>query len=412
MTYLSDYAALRSAWAAQQDIQTIEGMPFRLTRWRCTSDAADLLPGHASYRCAQHDTSFEANDDAAALAGTAGADGALAIADARIGENRDFVYHILAPAGMDRFNTAILLLHGLNEQHWEKCLPWALGLARRCARPVILLPLALHMQRAGAGWCAPRAMRDVSLERMERIPGLTASSFSNAAISTRLHAQPSRLFWAAMQSCMDVTALAALLGSGRHSLFGEGTTLDFFGYSIGALLSQLLLMADASPLFADARAMLFCGGTTLDRMHLADRAILDSAAWEAVLRFYGPELPGHRAKDARLDHFLSDAHALGRAFRLMSGYDGSRAERETALVALRDRLLAVALTADTVITPPDTLAVLTGEHGRPGIVTQVLDFTYPYSHIMPFPVQPKYEAQVETALDDLLDRAARHFCGG
>ncbi|MCZ7556461.1 MAG: DUF6051 family protein [Bacteroidia bacterium] len=410
MSYLSDYAALRAAWAAQRDMQPIEGMPYRLTQWRCTSNAADLLPGHASYRCAEHDLCFVAEAVSEVSASVSGSNEALAIADARIGENRDFIYHILAPAGVPRFNNAILLLHGLNEQHWEKCLPWALGLARRCSRPVILFPLALHMQRAGAGWCVPRAMRDVSLERMERTPGLTASSFSNAAISTRLHAQPSRLFWAAMQSCMDVTALAGLLRSGRHSLFGEGTTVDFFGYSIGAFLSQLLLMADASPLFRDARAVLFCGGTTLDRMHLVDRAILDGAAWEALLRFYGPDLPGHRMKDARLDHFLSDAHALGRAFRLMSTFEGSRAERETALEALRDRLIAVVLEGDTVITPLDTLAVLDGEHGRPGIVTHVLDFAYPYSHIMPFPVQPKHEALVEAALHAFLDTAAGQFC--
>jgi hypothetical protein len=411
MPYLSDYAELRAAWAADSDVQTIGAMPYTISRWRFASEAAELLPGCDAYRCERHGLRFTAEHETA-VPRAAAADHMLHVSDAGICENTAFTYHILAPAGETVFDSAILLLHGLNEQHWEKCLPWALGLARRCGRPVILLPLALHMQRSGAGWCVPRAMRDVSLERMERIPGLTASSFSNAAISTRLHAKPSRLFWAAMQSCMDVTRLVAQLRSGGHALFREGAKADFFGYSIGAFLSQLLLMVDEASLFGNARAVLFCGGTTLDRMHLADRAILDSAAWEAVLRFYGSELPGNRARDARLDHFLSDAHAYGRGFRLMSSFESSRAEREAALGMLSDRLIGVVLEGDAVITPADTVAVLTGEHGKPGIATQVLDFAYPYSHIMPFPVQPKYEALVENALDDLLDRAAGHLCGG
>ncbi|NBB90561.1 MAG: hypothetical protein GVY23_05055, partial [Spirochaetes bacterium] len=78
---------------------------------------------------------------------------------------------------------AIILLHGLNEKSWLKYLPWALELAEKTGRPVILFPIAFHMNRAPGAWSNPREMIGVSRERRKLFPGVAASSFVNAALS-------------------------------------------------------------------------------------------------------------------------------------------------------------------------------------------------------------------------------------
>ncbi len=409
MSYTEDYAKLRSCFGNADSPSRLEGTPFEFTRLNFESVAHELMEGREAYDCREHGVSFPAQESGLVGGGMDCGDEVLALPDAAVLSNRSFVYNILAPAGTTCFESAILLLHGLNEQHWEKCLPWALGLLQRTGRPVILMPLSMHMNRASGEWCQSRRMQRVAQHRQAQYADLTASSFSNAAISTRLHARPERFFWSAMQSCEDVIALARSLRSGGHRMFPEGARLDLFGYSIGAFLSQLLLMADTDALFSSTKAFLFCGGPTVDRMRLADRAILDSAAEGAIKQFFCNELERNCLLDPRLGHYLGAGHPLGQSFRMLLSYDTLRDEREARFRQLAKRIAAVLLTGDSVVTPDDTLPVLTGERNDIGMDAVVMDFSYPYSHIMPFPLQAKYEADVESALNAMLDRAAAHL---
>lgn len=79
-------------------------------------------------------------------------------ADSTIGENQQFKYVIFAPAGADRFDRAIILLHGLNERSWNKYLTWAEDLVMTCGVPVVLFPIAFHMNRTPAAWVTPRGL--------------------------------------------------------------------------------------------------------------------------------------------------------------------------------------------------------------------------------------------------------------
>lgn len=79
----------------------------------------------------------------------------LQLADRTIEENLRFEYLVVTDREERRFNGATLLFHGLNEKSWSKYLPWAQRLCRLTSRPVILFPIAFHMDRAPADWSAP-----------------------------------------------------------------------------------------------------------------------------------------------------------------------------------------------------------------------------------------------------------------
>lgn len=78
------------------------------------------------------------------------------VTDDHILENKSFTYTIFAPSGKEKREKAIILLHGLNERTWEKYLTW--DLAESTGKPVILFPIAFHMNRTPGSWCNPRAV--------------------------------------------------------------------------------------------------------------------------------------------------------------------------------------------------------------------------------------------------------------
>jgi len=78
------------------------------------------------------------------------------VTDNHIQENKTFTYTVFAPSGKEKRDKAIILLHGLNERTWEKYLTWAEYLAQNTGKPVILFPIAFHMNRTPSRWCNQR----------------------------------------------------------------------------------------------------------------------------------------------------------------------------------------------------------------------------------------------------------------
>ena len=78
--------------------------------------------------------------------------GTVQLADNNIIENFSFEYPVFTPSGKFRQDKAILLLHGLNERNWDKYLPWAEFLCLHTGKPVILFPIAFHINRALVTW--------------------------------------------------------------------------------------------------------------------------------------------------------------------------------------------------------------------------------------------------------------------
>jgi hypothetical protein len=370
---------------------------------------AHLLLGHASYSCTTHGVEFPAVPTPRRDWRAAGYPSSLCIEDAAVVENQEFTYLLFTPAAPARARGVIILLHGLNERTWDKYLPWAMSLALRTGKAVMLFPIAFHMDRAALEWSAPRAMRRVSLLRREHSPTIANSSLANAAISTRLESLPQRFFWTGLQTFEDLLDVVAEIRRGDMPDLAPDATVDFFAYSIGAFLAEILLMANPGGVLRDARLCVFCGGPTLDRMYPNSRYILDSDATIALASFFVERLDSEVRADARLAHYFGAGHAAGRCFQTMLSSHKHQAEREQALRGLGKRLIAIALRDDEVVPPSEVLNTLQGGYRDIPIPVEILHFPFRYSHMVPFPTAGAPAPDVDAAFESVFARAAAHF---
>lgn len=155
--------------------------------------------------------------------------------DDRIQENKSFSYAIFTPSGRKKNNEAIILLHGLNERTWEKYLTWAEYLTHTTGKPVILFPIAFHMNRTPGLWANPRAILPWVSKRKEEVANVTNSTFANVALSSRLSQNPLRFYASGRESVYNMWQLVHEIKNGEHPLFKEDTSINLFAYSIGAV---------------------------------------------------------------------------------------------------------------------------------------------------------------------------------
>lgn len=409
MLYLDQYLALASA-ADTAGPAVFDQLGATIRSVDFVSTARTVLPGASSYRCTVHDVHFDAGAGEVSGDGNLPGDESLLLPDCDVECNSRYRCLLMESAG-EAPRGLILLLHGLNEKRWEKYLPWALQLARRTGKAVLLFPIAFHMNRTPAPWSDARSMARASAERRRAFPAISASSLANAAISARLHMLPKRLFWSGLQTYEDILSLLRELRSGQLAELPPVTSVDIFAYSIGAFLSEILLMADEGGMFSAGRLFLFCGGPTLDRMNPTSRYILDSEATIALYSFFNQRLENEFRRDARLAHYFGDGHPAGRAFRSMLSYHTLRAEREQRFATLADRIRAVALRDDSVIPPGEVLNTLQGNFRDIPIPVEVLHFDHPYSHVTPFPPTATHSAEIDASFSRVMDLAAEHLGG-
>lgn len=333
----------------------------------------------------------------------------LNLADSKVYENKFFKYTVFMPGNKTKANEAILLFHGLNEKNWFKYLPWAKTLVEHTGRAVILFPIAFHMNRAPADWSDFRTMNDLKYVREGLFPAIVESSFANVAISTRLHILPQRFFWSGVQTFYDVLQLLMEIKSGAHPLFVSGAKIDFFAYSVGAFLTQILMMDDSAGYFSDSRLFMFCGGPVFNRMVPVKKSIIDSEANIALYSFFLEHLDNYLKKDKRLAHYFSSHHSEGLVFKSMLDYNKMIGFREEKLRKISSRLCAVALKKDLVVPSYEVTNTLKGTERDIPAEVLVLDFPFNYSHENPFPVSEKYADAVEKSYNLVFDIATRFF---
>jgi hypothetical protein len=366
------------------------------------SSAATLLPGASRYTCPVHDVEF--GNVAPRHTGFPFLD----VPDCLIPENINFRYAVMLDRRIDRADGAIMLIHGLNERDWIKYLPWAHRLAELTGKALVLLPLAFHVNRAPADWSAPRTMKPVAMERHRTSPAITCSTFANAAISSRLEAQAERLVWSGLQTLHDVNDFVDHVRAGSHPLIAPDAGIDFFGYSIGALLAQILLLADPGERYTASRTFLFCGGSTLDRMNPNSRYILDSDAAIALYSFYTARFESELRLNPRLEHYMSDQHPEGQAFRAMLDARKGRNVREEGFRRIATRMAAFALEQDAVVPAQEIANTLKGSARDLPAEVRITDFPYPYNHVIPFPLGES-PILVEKAFTDVFSSVADHL---
>ncbi len=330
----------------------------------------------------------------------------LNLADSKVEENRFFRYSVFMPGGTQKAGSVILLFHGLNEKNWVKYLPWAQALAEKTGKAVLLFPIAFHMNRAPADWSDVRMMNGLKYIREGLFEAIVGSSFANVAISTRLHILPQRFFWSGLETFYDVIQLIGQIRNNEHPYILPTAPVDFFAYSIGSFLSEVLMMSDPGGILTDSRLFMFCGGPVFNRMSPVRKTIIDSEANIALYSFFLEHLENYLKRDERLAHYFGESHPEGLVFRSMIDYNKMMDFREEKLREISDKVMAVALKQDSVVPSYEVVNTLKGRERDIPIPVEVLDFPYRYSHENPFPVSEKHAGAVNREFDRIFRTAA------
>lgn len=321
------------------------------------------------------------------------------VTDNDIRENKVFTYTIFAPNGRERRDKAIILLHGLNERSWEKYLTWAERLAVSTGKPVILFPIAFHMNRTPSTWNNPRETMPWAVRRKQEVADLCNSTFANVALSSRISSHPLRFYASGRESVYNLCQLVHEIKNGEHPLFCENTSINLFAYSIGALLSQVLLLANPGEMFSDTRLFMFCGGSIFSEMNGSARDILDKEAFDRLQYYFRHDFL------ERLDipsSFKNDF--LEEAFKAMIQPDVLTDYRESFFKRACNRVRAISLKQDVVMPTTGIISALGDISGK---ILKELDFPYPYSHQVPFPTTGKTDPElISQSFDQTFGEAA------
>jgi len=262
--------------------------------------------------------------------------------------NNRFQYPVFMPSGDEKVSGAIVMLHGLNERNWSKYLSWAQRLAEKTGKGVILFPLAFHINRSPGDWSDPRRMKSIAEARSHDGLARETATVFNAALSSRLDHHPEWFCTSGLQSSYDILSLVQSIQQGRHPLFSPGASVDFFAYSVGAFLLEVLLLADPDNILSESKSFLFLGGSSFEQMQGISKYILDGRAFdkleEAFIR-QNPEAVKGKIHLPRLDSF----NPLWNGFMAMLRLDRHAQRRQRALRRIGQRMSVVAMENDRVI---------------------------------------------------------------
>ncbi|WP_430815773.1 DUF6051 family protein [Carboxylicivirga sp. RSCT41] len=315
-------------------------------------------------------------------------------------ENNNFTYPIFHPVKDKQSDGCIILLHGLNERSWEKYLPWGYQLANYTRKTVILFPIAYHMNRSPKSWCDPRQMTSFVKERQLIVPEVRNLSVANVALSERLSRHPERFLLSGYQAANDLLDLVASIKAGEHRFIQKDAQVDFFAYSIGSFLSQILFMANGDKELANSRLFIFCGGSVFEHWQGVSKFIMDSRAFERLHEYYNNRTDFNNTEVSDVINHT----ALGQSFVDMLSTKNLKKRGAVYYSALKDRITTVVLKNDTVAIAGKVKQTLKGMR------VDEWDLNYNYSHIMPFPLlSNKLVTQVNDAFDKLMLRASLLF---
>lgn len=379
----------------------VEEVNIRIKSYDFLSAGYRVLPGKEKYCCHWHQKTFTEQPESLNLY----QDHPLKIKDTEIKENRAFPYYVVYPEGKSTCKGVILLFHGLNEKKWDKYLPWATELVNKTGKAVLLFPIAFHMDRAPKSWSSIKEMNSVATLRQQKCPAYSNISFINTAVSIRLANRPERLFWSGLQTYMDIISLVKRIKRGQLEGIDKDATIDFFGYSIGAFLSLIMLMANPRNFFEKTRVFAFCGGATLDRTFPISKYILDSYGGQMLNSYFSEQLYNDFRSNPRLAHYMNK-HTGENFFKLMLHYNHYKSERQTQITKVADRILAVPLMKDSIVPPVEVLTTLQGDFRNIPTRVEPMDFDYPYDHVHPFSLMDKYKNQTNQSFQEMISKAA------
>lgn len=404
MHYYEKYNRLKNLFSQTEDSLFIKEFDILISNYQFESPAAHILPGNTKYFCDIHSKPFDViNGESLRTLGYEDSYKELFLHDQSISSNYNFTYSVIKPSDTGKFSNAIILFHGFNEKKWDKYLPWAVDLSKRLNTPIILFPLAFHMNRASPEWSDKKLMHKASKIRSLNKPSNTNSSYVNAAISTRLESNPQRLFWSGLQAYYDTVKFFKLIKSGTHPDFKKDTSINILSYSIGSFFSLIMMMADPEKLFSETKLFCFCGGATFDRMNSVSKYILDNQASVVLQAYYSEQLNSNFIDEERLSHYISSEHFEESYFKTMLNYHHFLPRREARLKEISPRISALALEKDDVVPPEEVLNTLQGKYRNIPTPVKIRDFPFPYTHITMFNPMPMYADLVDETYGKFLD---------
>ena len=400
MKYIDSYNLLKSKVNYNDDIIEID-KNITIRNFTFKSKFYTILPGEKHYTCHQHnnyttDKCYNFDNKVGII------NEVLDIHDSQIEDNKLFRYHVISPANSNKTSQIVLMLHGFNEKHWYKYLPWAKNIVETTGKTMVLFPIAFHMNRAPQAWSNTRMMYEASTQRKQQFPYILHSSLSNIAISSRIHAKPQRFVWSGLQSYYDVIQFIEDYKEGNHPFITPDAEIDIFAYSIGAFLSQILIMTNHKEYFSKSKLAMFCGGAVFNRLSPVSKFILDSEANVNLYSFIVEHIESHLKKDERLNHYLNNTeHPEGANFLSMLNYKVMSDMREDAFRKISNRIMAVALTQDNVVLPYEIVNTLQGKNHDIPVNVYETDLPYTYKHEDPFPALEKIKDEVDKCFKDI-----------
>jgi hypothetical protein len=189
-----------------------------------------------------------------------------------------------------------------------------------------------------------------------------------------------------IQTYFDIIKLASEIKSGSFEIFENDCKINFFAYSIGALLTETLLISNPLKLFSESKAFFFCGGTTFDKINGNSRTIMDSSAFDH-LRFH---ILNNKSKIKNTIIIPEEYKFLlkkgWKAFLAMSGVRKYVRYRKNSFKQLINRIKAIGLVDDYIIPGYAIEETLNRTLKKNNFEVDVLHFPFKYSHEVPFPV--------------------------
>ncbi|MGL4584761.1 MAG: DUF6051 family protein [Flavobacterium sp.] len=407
MHYYQLHEELKHLFHKEGDYLRSDELGIELFKYDFESkQASSVLCGSDKLHCEEHGDVFEDSFCKSIM----DSDHLLDISDYSVEENKKFKIIILRTITNQAPEGLIVMFHGLNEKKWDKYLPWAYELAKRTKKAVVLFPISFHMDRAPLAWSDRKSMFKVAQERALHWQENSDTSYVNAALSTRMEANPQRMFWSGVQTYYDFILWEKQLREGRFSAVSDKANIDLFGYSIGSFLSIIFLMANPGGILDKAKLVCFCGGMTIDRMFPVSKYIMDGKATIAMQKVFAQLLTTKFIAEPRLHHYQSSELHPGESwFKTMLRYNHHQEEREVRLKELDKQIYSVNLKNDEVAPAVEALNMLKGPYRDVPIGVDILDYPFPYSHMVPFPLTIKNAEEVDTHFNLTMAKMANFY---
>ncbi|MHC5362053.1 DUF6051 family protein [Myroides sp. LJL110] len=387
MHYYQLHEKLKNLYNQTGNLLQDSELGIEILRNNFTSDKAHgILHGSLELKCCEHEHIFEKSF----VKYTSISDDLLDIPDYSVKENLNFPISIMRNLNSQVSDKVIVMFHGLNEKKWDKYLPWAYELVKRTNSAVVLFPISFHMERTPKPWSDRKLMFEVANKRAQD-PSLNSDwSYVNAAISTRMEADPLRMFWSGLQTFYDFIQWVENLRQGQYPSLKSDAKIDLFGYSIGSFLSIILKMANPKQILGDSKLVCFCGGMTIDRMFPVSKYIMDGKATIMMQKIFAQLLTTNFVGEPRLAHYqCGDAHPEESWFKAMLRYNHFQKEREQRLTELQDQIYSINLLQDEVAPAVEALNMLKGPFRDIQIPVEILDYPFNHTHMVPFPLTVK-----------------------